>query len=161
MVSIFKKLAQFMMILMAPVTVAQASEQTVALPKQELNCLIEAVYFEARSEPLSGQIAVAEVIINRVESGRFPDSICGVVSQGEQRRNACQFSFRCDGKPEHMTEPAALGTAKNVSRRVLSDTYEPITDGALFYHADYVKPYWAKLMERTSTIGRHIFYRDL
>jgi len=126
---------------------------------EELLCLALNVYHEARSEPLSGQIAVARVTLNRVASRSFPSSICDVVQQGGEERNRCQFSWWCDGKPDHPTELEAWRRSLEISKRVLADEVSDPTHGALYYHADYVRPGWSDHYQRTSHIGRHLFYR--
>ncbi|MEM8787602.1 MAG: cell wall hydrolase [Pseudomonadota bacterium] len=125
----------------------------------EWACLAEALYFEARGESLEGQIAVAEVILNRVDSGRYPDTICGVVTQGEQRRHACQFSFRCDGLPETIAEERAYDHVGRVARAMLDGSDRLFTDGATHYHTVAVSPRWSRKLTETARIGRHIFYR--
>lgn len=128
---------------------------------QELKCLAEAVYFEARGEPDKGQSAVAQVVVNRAASGDYPKSICGVVYQNQHKRNACQFSFACDGKPEVKSEPAAWAKARLIARQIASgQILTPVLLTATHYHASYVQPSWAKKMTRISKIGLHIFYRD-
>lgn len=126
---------------------------------EELLCLALNIYHEARSEPLSGQIAVARVTLNRVASKSFPSSICGVVRQGGEKLHHCQFSWWCDGKPDHPTEPEAWRRALEISQRVLADEVSDPTHGALYYHADYVRPSWSHHYQCTSHIGRHLFYR--
>ena len=131
------------------------------VPPKELNCLAEAVYFEARGEPETGQRAVAQVVLNRAASGVYPRSICGVVYQNENRRNACQFSFACDGKPEVKTEKGAWRKAQAVAREVASGEIDtPVLRTATHYHASYVQPVWASKMTRLSKIGLHVFYRE-
>ncbi|MCK7579041.1 MAG: cell wall hydrolase [Chromatiales bacterium] len=125
----------------------------------DLRCLALNIYHEARSEPETGQIAVARVTLNRVESEAFPESICGVVKQGGQRLHRCQFSWWCDGKPDDPTEHEAWNRSLEIGRRVLADEVPDPTDGALYYHADYVNPNWSNHFERTTHIGRHLFYR--
>ena len=126
----------------------------------EENCLARAVYFEARSESALGQMAVAKVILNRVKSPQYPNTICGVVYQGTQRRNSCQFSFACDGQPDDVKQPAAWAQAKHIAQRAIKGDpgVEAKLGGALHYHADYVKPKWAKSMRKAIKVGRHIFY---
>lgn len=127
----------------------------------EENCLARAVYFEARSESDMGQLAVAKVILNRVKSPKFPNSICGVVYQGSGNRNSCQFSFACDGQPDDVKQPAAWDHAKKIAQRAIAgDPAVAMMGKATNYHADYVKPKWAKNMRRLSKIGRHIFYAN-
>ncbi|MEO0385550.1 MAG: cell wall hydrolase [Pseudomonadota bacterium] len=127
---------------------------------RQFQCLAEGVYFEARGEPRRGQVAVAQVIMNRVNHDEFPDTICGVVYQNQHRRNRCQFSFACDGAPERVTERAAWEVAEGVSRQVLEgrDLIETIEEST-HYHATYVRPRWAPRMIRLDRVGLHIFYK--
>jgi spore germination cell wall hydrolase CwlJ-like protein len=130
------------------------------LASSERECLATAIYFEARGEPLSGQVAVAQVVLNRVHSGRYPDSICGVVYQNDQRRNACQFSFACDGIADAASEEQAWERAKKVSDEVVAGQAQLKTvAAATHYHATYVAPYWAPSMQRLTRIGAHVFYK--
>lgn len=122
-------------------------------------CLAEAIYFEARSESVTGQAAVAEVILNRVDSRYYPNTICDVVKQGAHRRNACQFSFACDGRPETITERDAFATAGKIARLLMDGRPRTITEGATHYHTTAVNPRWASKLTRTGVIGEHIFYR--
>ena len=131
--------------------------------RREFRCLAEAIYFEARSEPEKGQLAVAEVIFNRVNVQKYPDYICAVVYQGEERLHKCQFSFACDGLSERPQNREAwfrvLQVAKLALRRRNIQKSSQLTRGATHYHADYVAPDWAQNLERTTKIGQHIFYR--
>ncbi len=126
----------------------------------EWRCLAEALYFEARSETIAGQLAVGEVILNRVDSDRFPNSICAVVQQGAHRLHACQFSYNCDGKAEHFTEPVAFARAGKLAQMMLEGTARILTGGATYYHADTVTPSWSAAFEQTTVIGDHVFYRN-
>jgi spore germination cell wall hydrolase CwlJ-like protein len=127
---------------------------------KEQRCLAEAVYFEARSEPEEGQAAVAQVVLNRVKSGLYPSSICGVVYQNRHRHLACQFTFACEGKALRIGESEAWERAKRVASAVLEGkTYLADVGGATHYHADYVRPYWARRLKKMDVIGRHIFYK--
>ncbi len=125
----------------------------------EWKCLTEALYFEARSETLAGQFAVGEVILNRVSSPEFPNSVCGVVSQGASRLNACQFSYNCDGKAERFSEPRAYARAGKLAKMMLEGRALVLTDGATFYHTAGVRPRWASSFTKTAEIGRHLFYK--
>jgi hypothetical protein len=127
---------------------------------KQWECLAEAIYFEARGEPVEGQVAVAEVILNRVDSDRYPDTICAVVNQGTGRLHACQFSYTCDGIPEAITEPAAWARAGKIARLLMDGHDRGLTADATHYHADYVDPYWAKVYPKTTQVGRHIFYKQ-
>jgi spore germination cell wall hydrolase CwlJ-like protein len=127
----------------------------------EENCLARAIYFEARSESELGQIAVAKVILNRVKDPEYPKTICGVVYQGSGRRNSCQFSFACDGLPDDVKSATAWSQAKRLAKKTIAgDAKVAALTTATNYHADYVKPKWAKSMKRLVKIGRHIFYED-
>ncbi len=128
---------------------------------REKICLAKAIYFEARSESTAGQMAVAKVVLNRVRDPRFPSTICGVVYQGAEYRNACQFSFACDGKPDYPTEQRHWQIAKRLAAKAMrGEIRMKALEGVAFYHADYVQPRWAGAMRRVVKIGRHIFYRD-
>lgn len=132
------------------------------LPEQTpaLQCLAEALYFEARGESVKGQFAVAEVILNRVRSSRYPDTVCGVIRQGTGRKYQCQFTYTCDGQPERIHEPGAWTQVRKVAGLALSGAAEPVTSGATHYHTRFVNPSWARVYPRTATIGVHHFYRQ-
>jgi len=131
-------------------------------------CLALNVYFEARNQPIRGQMAVAYVTLNRVNDMRFPKTICEVVKQGKYygnspRRDKCQFSFWCDGRSDKPKNITAWNNARKIADRVLNNYGKPkkdMTRGALYYHANYVKPDWSKFnLEHSVTIGSHIFYK--
>jgi spore germination cell wall hydrolase CwlJ-like protein len=127
---------------------------------RERRCLAEAVYFESRSEPEAGQAAVAQVVLNRVQSGLYPTSICGVVYQNRHHYKACQFSFACEGKSLRVTEPESWASAVRIANEVMDGrTYLTEVGRSTHYHATYVKPRWARALTRMDMIGRHIFYR--
>ena len=124
------------------------------------DCLARAVYFEARSESELGQLAVAKVILNRVKSKNYPNTICGVVYQGSYRKNSCQFSFACDGRADNPRKGNSWAQAKRVANRALSNgSLLRVISTATHYHADYVNPRWSRAMDRLIKIGNHIFYR--
>lgn len=125
----------------------------------QMKCLAEAVYYEARSESTEGQIAVAEVIMNRVRDHRYPNSACGVVYQGATRTTGCQFTFTCDGATARKPRGTKWEAAKSIAAHVFLDLDEPRTGGATHYHATYVNPVWNSGLIQTSRIGTHIFYR--
>lgn len=126
----------------------------------EQRCLAEAIYFEARSESEAGQAAVAQVVLNRVNSGLYPNSVCGVVYQNRTWHNACQFSFACDGKSLRITEPEPWAVAVRIADAVTQGTtYNDQVGGATHYHANYVRPGWARQLQKMDVIGRHVFYR--
>lgn len=121
---------------------------------REMMCLAQAVYFESRGEPLDGQLAVARVVINRAESSRFPDDYCAVVTQ------RAQFSFVRGGRiPSPNTGSAAWTRAKAIARIAHGDLWESPAGDALYFHATYVRPSWARRMSRRAQIDNHIFYR--
>jgi spore germination cell wall hydrolase CwlJ-like protein len=128
--------------------------------EREERCLAEAIYFEARSEPEAGQAAVAQVVLNRAKSGLYPASICGVVYQNRHRYLGCQFTFACEGKSLRITEPEPWRTATRIAREVLDGTtFLAEIGGSTHYHANYVRPRWAKRLKKMDTIGTHIFYK--
>lgn len=129
-------------------------------PAREQRCLAEAIYFEARGESREGQAAVAQVVLNRVSSGLYPSTICGVVFQNRQHYHGCQFSFACEGRSLRVTEPDAWRQAERIAASVTSGrTYLADVGDATHYHADYVRPYWAHRLKKMDVIGHHIFYR--
>ncbi|MFZ5961826.1 cell wall hydrolase [Thalassococcus sp. BH17M4-6] len=123
-------------------------------------CLAEALYFEARGETVRGQFAVAEVILNRVDSPHYPGSVCGVINQGTGQKYACQFTYTCDGHPEHISEPRAFDQVGKVAKAMLSGAPRKLTDGATHYHTTAVSPRWARKFPLTARIGVHLFYRQ-
>ena len=123
-------------------------------------CLANAIYFEARSEPVRGQMAVAQVVLNRVFSGVYPGDVCSVVYQNAHRRLACQFTFACDGKSKAITDRRAWGNAMRIARQTLDgQIYLPEVGKSTHYHATYVSPTWARTMNRLVRHGLHNFYR--
>jgi spore germination cell wall hydrolase CwlJ-like protein len=125
-----------------------------------VKCLTEAIYFEARGEPVRGQIAVAQVVMNRVFSGYYPNTVCGVVYQNANRHLACQFTFACDGIPEVVREPEAWDRAKKIAAETLDgQLWLPEVGKATHYHAYWVHPSWVHEMTRMYKLGVHTFYR--
>ncbi len=134
-------------------------ESQAEFEERERRCLATAIYFEARGEPLQGQVAVAQVILNRVRSPLFPETICGVVYQG-QNQKGCQFSFACDGKTDIPRNDAQWAQAQDISRQITAgELWLPEVGYSTFYHANYVSPRWAGSMSKIDKIGRHIFYK--
>ncbi|NJS40632.1 MAG: cell wall hydrolase [Rhodobacteraceae bacterium] len=123
----------------------------------EWQCLTEALYFEARGESLKGQIAVAEVILNRVDSPLYPRSVCGVVKQ--RGGGGCQFSYVCDGRADRMREKGAADLAGRIARAMLDGAPRLLTDGATHFHTRSVRPGWSRRFDQTASIGAHVFYR--
>ena len=127
--------------------------------EQELACLALNIYHEARGEPSEGKLAVGHVVMNRVADRRFPDSVCAVVKQGGWLRLfGCQFSWWCDGRSDDPSEMPAWQDSMQHARKVLWGATADPTDGALWYHADYVAPAWRKTKVTGPKIGKHIFY---
>lgn len=126
---------------------------------KQWRCLAEALYHEARGESVKGQFAVAEVILNRVDSARFPDSICGVVHQGTGRKYQCQFTYTCDGHSDRINETRAFERVGKVAYLMAKGAPRELTDGATHYHTKAVRPKWSRKFARTTTIGVHHFYR--
>lgn len=126
---------------------------------EQWRCLTKAIYFEARGESLAGQVAVAEVILNRKDSRAYPDTICGVVRQGEEMRNRCQFSFMCDGKPEDVTEQRAWRRAGKIADVMMKGRPRTVTKAATHFHTTAVRPGWSRRLVRTVKVDDHIFYR--
>jgi len=123
-------------------------------------CLANAVYFESRGEAVRGQMAVAQVVMNRVFSGYYPNDVCGVVYQNARRHLACQFTFACDGIPDVVTEPEAWEIAKKIARDTLDGKlWMPEVARSTHYHAYWVRPSWVREMRRILKIGVHTFYR--
>lgn len=123
-------------------------------------CLANAVYFESRSEPVRGQIAVAQVVMNRAFSGFYPNDVCGVVYQNAHRHLACQFTFACDGIPDVVNDQESWSRAQRIARETLDGKlWLPEIAKSTHYHASYVYPYWVRAMKKHSKIGLHNFYR--
>jgi len=133
---------------------------TVAkLDAEERTCLSQAIYYEARSEPRIGQLAVADVVLNRVSSPIYPGSICEVVFQGSERRTGCQFSFTCDGSMQARLNKRKWKASTELAGAILAGIRVPVSRNATHYHANYVDPYWADQLTPTAAIGTHKFYK--
>ncbi|WP_074219519.1 cell wall hydrolase [Rhodovulum sp. ES.010] len=133
--------------------------QPAARGGKDWQCLTEALYFEARGETVRGQFAVAEVILNRVASPLYPDTVCGVINQGTGKRYQCQFTYTCDGRKEVILEPRTYDRLGKIARIMLDGAPRGLTAGATHYHTSAVNPRWARRFPRTATIGVHHFYR--
>ena len=126
---------------------------------RSLECLTQAVYYEARSESEDGQRAVAQVVLNRVRHPAYPNSVCGVVYQGSERVTGCQFTFTCDGSLGGGIEPYAWDRARRIAAAALrGSVYRPV-GLATNYHTTAISPYWAPSLVPQITLGNHIFYR--
>ena len=133
-------------------------------------CLAKNIYFEAGNQPLAGKVAVAHVVLNRMEHSSYPKDVCGVVYQAKDyytswtgnvipKRGMCQFSWYCDGRSDEPLDTDTFFESYKIAQDVLLDKYPDITEGATHYHADYIYPYWAQHLNETVTINNHIFYR--
>lgn len=123
----------------------------------QFECLAQTIYHEARGETLQGQVAVAEVVLNRLDDPRFPKTICGVVGQGG--RGGCAFSWTCDGRPDQAADRAAWDQAAKIARAMIDGAPRRLTDGATFFHTIGVRPTWTRSYQRTAQIGAHTFYQ--
>ncbi len=131
---------------------------SVQEPKEQ-RCLAEAIYYESRGEPEAGQVAVGQVVLNRVKNPAYPNTICEVVYQNRHKLNRCQFSFACDGIRHRVTSPEAWLKAKKVASDVTDGKqYSKMIAASTHYHAVYVTPRWASQMSKRGKIGDHIFY---
>ncbi|MEA3044204.1 MAG: hypothetical protein QOH47_2042 [Sphingomonadales bacterium] len=130
-----------------------------AVNERALECLAQAVYYEARSESEDGQRAVAQVVLNRMRHPAYPNSVCGVVYQGSERATGCQFTFTCDGSMSAAIEPYAWERARRIAAAALrGSVYRPV-GLATNYHTTAISPYWAPSLVPQAVVGAHIFYR--
>ena len=127
--------------------------------ERAITCLTQAVYYEAASEGVDGERAVAQVVLNRLHHPGYPASVCGVVYQGAERPTGCQFTFACDGSLQREPIAALWARSRKVAEDALAGKVFAPVGHATHYHADYVLPYWADSLDKTLQIGRHIFYR--
>lgn len=139
-----------------PFTLGKASAETRA---RALECLTSAIYYEAAQEPTDGQRAVAQVVLNRLRHPAFPNSVCGVVYEGSTRATGCQFTFTCDGSMARAPMASLWNRARQVAQAALNGAVYAPVGFATHYHANYVVPYWASSLVKTSVQGAHIFYR--
>jgi spore germination cell wall hydrolase CwlJ-like protein len=143
-----------------PMTPAERLKLTAKGRAKAEKCLAEAIYFEARGESVKGQIAVAQVVLNRVFSGYYPTTVCGVVFQNASHHLACQFTFACDGRREIIREPEAWERAKKIASESLDGKlWLPEVGKATHYHAYWVRPGWVREMHKLYRLGVHTFYR--
>ncbi len=137
--------------------VLSASSENYKL--RAIECLTSAIYYEAATEPLEGQKAVAQVVLNRVRHPAYPNSVCGVVFQGSERRTGCQFTFTCDGALARIPIPSLWQKARMIAEAALAGAvYKPV-GWATHYHTNWVVPYWSSSLVKAANVGTHIFYR--
>jgi spore germination cell wall hydrolase CwlJ-like protein len=134
--------------------------------RPEEYCLALNIYYEARGSNRADRLAVADVVLNRVQDSRYPDTVCDVVKQGRQDANGnmirhqCQFSWYCDGKADRPADQDRWIDAQQLAYMVyVLNEYRGLTEGATHYHATYVEPRWARDLQLVGRIGEHIFYR--
>ena len=128
----------------------------------DLECLAEAIYYEARGETFISQLAVGTVIINRVYLDNYPNTVCNVIHQGFTKgKKSCQFSYYCDGKPELLKDSKAKEESFNVARLILDGAMVDGIGEATHYHAFYVTPYWSESFMFLRRVGSHLFYREM
>lgn len=130
-----------------------------SINQREHDCLAQTIYYEARGETQRGQVAVAEVVMNRVRSPHYPNSICAVVYQGHERATGCQFTFTCDGSLNHRPRGRAWDRAKRLATAVMLGYTRPVTQRATHYHTMAVNPVWSAGLVETTKVGSHVFYR--
>lgn len=123
-----------------------------------ITCLARTIYWEARGTSISGMEVVANVVMNRVGHEGFPETVCGVVKQG-QEKGACQFSWWCDGRPDDAKEDESYATAKEITRKALNRQLKDQTDGALYFHHKKVSPDWSKEYQKTAEVEGFLFYK--
>jgi spore germination cell wall hydrolase CwlJ-like protein len=143
----------------APPLVVPLNASAFAERRSAMDCLTAAIYYEAAQESETGKRSVAQVILNRARHPAFPDSICGVVYQGSERRTGCQFTFTCDGSLARKPSRAGWDAARRIALAALSGYVERSVGMATHYHADYVVPYWAPSLAKIAQVDHHIFYR--
>jgi spore germination cell wall hydrolase CwlJ-like protein len=124
-----------------------------------LECLTQAVYYEAASESADGQRAVAQIVLNRMRHPAYPSTVCGVVYQGSERPTGCQFTFTCDGSLARVPVQSLWKQARTIAAQALAGKVFAPAGHATHYHADYVLPFWADSLDKAAQVGRHIFYR--
>lgn len=159
-----KKLIAALAMLVATSASAQNADLERVFP--QVQCMALNIYYEARGSSLADRAGVADVVLNRVQDTRYPDTICEVVKQGlkdangNMRRNKCQFSWYCDGKADNPQDEDRWADAQMIAWNIVQDSkYRGLTEGATHYHATYVDPRWASTLQLVGRIGAHIFYR--
>lgn len=141
-----------------PATPFRAGYGDATSPGRALDCLAQAIYYEGATEPVAGQQAIAQVVLNRVSHPAFPDTVCGVVYEGAERTTGCQFTFTCDGSLARRPAAALWERARRTAQAALGGAVSRDVGRATHYHADYVAPYWRGSLDRIEQVGTHIFY---
>ncbi|MXU66768.1 cell wall hydrolase [Oceanomicrobium pacificus] len=143
----------------APAEAPEATRAAGDFSAKDVACLSEAMYFEAAAFSVKGQQAVGEVIVNRKNDPRFPNTICGVISEGVGSGRGCQFSYKCDGNPEHYRYKKVKAQTDQTAKAVLSGKTSELAPGALFFHSARIAPGWFASRPRIGTFGGNIFYK--
>ena len=148
-------------VLRGPSALGEQAQRPAApsVNQREHDCLAQTIYYEARGETQRGQLAVAEVVMNRVRSPHYPNSICGVVYQGHERATGCQFTFTCDGSLNQRPRGRAWDRAKRLATAVMLGYTRPITQRATHYHTTAINPVWSAGLVETTKVDSHVFYR--
>ncbi|MFT3729771.1 MAG: cell wall hydrolase [Terricaulis sp.] len=146
-------------VLRGPASATPSARTEPALDQHQRNCLAQAIYYEARGESQQGQVAVAEVVMNRTRSGYYPNTVCGVVYQGSALKTGCQFTFTCDGSMAALPRGRAWVQSQQLANAVMMGYTRPVTQHATHYHTTAVNPVWSARLVETTQIGSHIFYR--
>lgn len=141
----------------AQITAEWLARQPAATGGEQFQCLAQVLYHEARGESLQGQLAVAEVVLNRVDDPAFPNTVCGVVHQGNGR--GCQFSWTCDGRSDRIGQDEVYDQVAKIARVMLDGAPRSLTEGATYFHTPAVRPDWSRRFTKTARVGNHIFYR--
>ena len=154
------------------IVIESPSPQSPIIDYNQLECLALNVYHEARGESIEGQIAVSQVVLNRVADRRFPNTICDVIYQGQisqwfleakgeivPLRNRCQFSWWCDGRSDSPKDMRSWGLALEVASGVMRNQYPDLAHGAMWYHASYVDPSWRHSLKYITSVDEHLFYK--
>ena len=159
-------LASLLTLSITPISAADAKGLFTAEERPQMWCLAQNIYYEARGSNRADRMAVADVVINRVQHTYYPNTICKVVNQGKRYasgamiRNKCQFSWYCDGKSDWPKNMDAWIEAQQIAyNMIVFQDGRGLTEGSTHYHADYVAPSWAKDFHLVGRIGVHIFYR--
>lgn len=166
----YENVIKIVMVISMPLMLAFVAQELKAYDENgERYCMAQNIYFEAANQSFAGKIAVGHVVINRVEDLQFPNDICGVIYQAKTKvnwkgnvvpiRNQCQFSWYCDGLSDEPVDSVTWIKSLRIADLVLTGEYKDITEGALWYHADYIYPYWADELEEVTQIDNHRFYK--
>ena len=166
----YENVIKIAMVISMPLMIAFVAQELKAFDENgERYCMAQNIYFEAANQSFAGKIAVGHVVINRVEDLQFPNDICGVIYQAKTKvnwkgnvvpiRNQCQFSWYCDGLSDEPVDSVTWIKSLRIADLVLTGEYKDITEGALWYHADYIYTYWADELEKVTQIDNHRFYK--